>query len=70
MYEYLFQNLMPRLESAEAQIRKLQCDKKSPEISVEIESTDVDALIMRLQKIYQNFSGSCNLKISVQLKEQ
>lgn len=70
MNEFIFQRIIPRLDCMAAQINKLeQHQKQLPQIEISIESTNCDELISQMQKIYQNFSGGCNLKISVSLKE-
>lgn len=71
MNEYFFQHLMPRLECIDAKIKKLETNQKVlPQLEISIESTNCDELITQLQKLYQNFSGGCNLNIKVNLKEQ
>ena len=70
MNEFLFGNLVPKLENLSARISKLETNQKAvPQLEITIESTDCDDLISQIQKLYQNFSGGTNLKISVTLKE-
>lgn len=70
MNEFILQNLLPKLESLNARLNKLEgTQKQFPTLEVTIESANCDELISQIQKLYQNFSGGMNLKISVQLKE-
>lgn len=70
MNEFLFGNVVPKIENLSARISKLETTQKAvPQLEISIESTNCDDLISQIQKLYQNFSGGCNLKISVQLKE-
>lgn len=60
--------LSDRLDCIERQLKNLQINNR-PVIEVTIESTDADELITQMQKLYQHFSGGCNLKISAKLGE-
>ena len=70
MNDFIFTQLLPKIDSLTEKVKRLEQNQKQvPALEVNIESTDCDNLISQIQKLYQNFSGGCNLKISVQLKE-
>lgn len=67
MMDYV-SKLSDRLECLERQLKNLQINNR-PAIEVAIESTNCDELITQMQKLYQHFSGGCNLKITAKLGE-
>ena len=70
MNEYFFQHITPRLDYLDARLKKVEATQKAlPLLEISIESANCDDLILQLQKLYQNFSGGCNLNIKVNLKE-
>lgn len=68
MNDFLFSQLLPRLESLEAQNKKLEARFNSrPQLDFTIKTDDVDKLIDAITKIYKNFSAA-NLVIKVSLE--
>lgn len=68
MNDFLFSQLVPRLESLEAQNKKLEARFNSrPQLEFTIKTDDVDKLIDAITKIYKNFSAA-NLVIKVSLE--
>ena len=69
MNDYIFSNIMPRLERLEAENKKLETRFNSkPNFTIEIESDDVEKLVAAMQKINAAFGGA-TLTITAKLKE-
>ena len=70
MYDYLNDRFVPEMERLKKQVGELQTRfNQPPKIDIEIEATDTDALILDLQKLYQNFAAGCQLNIKVKLND-
>ena len=68
MNDFVYGNILPRLDRLEQENKKLELRfNLKPQIAVEIESADTDKLIESMQKIYAAF-GAANLSISATLK--